>query len=104
MRDLLVEKGPIKITNINFPKDEFSKHFSSSFYIEKLSNGKQHERRWLIYSQDLDKIFWFFCKLFNLIPSTTKLANEGNRNWRNISHKLKNYEISNDEHIANLSL
>jgi len=67
-----------------------------------LSNGEQHERTWLIYSQDLDKVFCFYCKLFNLVPSTTKLANEGSRDWRNISHKLRNHEISN-EHIANMS-
>ena len=103
MRDLLVEKSPIKITNIYFLKDEFSRHFSSSFYIQKLSNGEHRERRHLIYSQDLDKVFYFCCKLFNLVPSTTKLANEGSRDWRNISHKLRNHEISN-EHIANMSL
>jgi len=103
LRDLLVEKCPIKITNIDFPKDEFSRHFFSSFDIQKLSNGEQHERRWLIYSQDLDKVFCFCCKLLNLVPSTTRLANEGSRDWRNISQKLRNHEISND-HIANMSL
>ena len=41
--------------------------------------------------------------MFNLVPSTTKLTNEGSRNWRNINHKLRNHEISN-EHIANMSL
>ena len=49
LRVLLVEKSPIEITNIDFPKDEFSRHFSLSFYIQKLSNGEQYERRWLIY-------------------------------------------------------
>ena len=67
-----------------------------------MSNGEQRERRWLIYSQDLDKVFCFYCKLFNHVPCTTKLANEGSRDWRNISHKLRNHEISN-EHIANMS-
>jgi len=50
LRDLLVEKSLIKMTNIDFPKDEFSRHFSSSFYIQKLSNGQQCERIRLIYS------------------------------------------------------
>ena len=67
-----------------------------------MSNGEQHERRWLIYSQDLDKVFCFCCKLLNLVPSTTRLANEGSRDWRNISHKLRNHEISN-KHITNMS-
>ena len=103
LRDLLVEKSPIKITNIDFPKDEFSRNIFSSFYIQKLSNDKQGKRKWLIYSQDLDKVFCLCCKLFNLVRSTTKLANEGSRHWRNISHKLRNHEISN-EHIANMIL
>ena len=102
LRYFLVEKGPIKITNIDFPKDEFSRHFSSSFYIQKLSNSEQRKRRWLIYSQDLDKVFCFCCKLFNVVPSTTKLANEGSRDYKNISHKLRNHEISN-KHITNMS-
>ena len=65
------KKGPTKITNIDFPKDEFSRYFSLSFYIQKLPNSEQHERRWLIYSQDLHKVFCFCCKFFNLVPSAT---------------------------------
>ena len=102
MRDLLVEKCPIRITDIDFPKIELLRHFSSSLYILKLPNGEKHERRWLIYSQDLDKVFCFYCKLFDIIPSTSKLVSEGSRDWRNISSKLKSHEISN-EHIVNMS-
>ena len=52
----------------------------------------------------MDRVFCFCCKLFNAIPSTTpsKLANEGSRDWRNLSSKLKNHEISN-KHITNIS-
>uniref|UniRef100_A0A151UGN0 Uncharacterized protein n=1 Tax=Cajanus cajan TaxID=3821 RepID=A0A151UGN0_CAJCA len=32
----------------------------------------------LIYYKDLDKVFYFCCKLFNTIPSISKLTNEGN--------------------------
>ena len=102
LRDLLVKKGPIIVIDINFPKNEFSWYFSSSLYIQKLPNGEKRKRRWLIYSQDLDKVFCLCCKLFNVVPSTNKLANEGSRDWRNINPKLRSHEISN-EHIANMS-
>ena len=38
--DLLVQNGPIKYNNIDFPKDKNSKHFSSISYTRKLSNGE----------------------------------------------------------------
>ncbi|KAG2716452.1 hypothetical protein I3760_03G126600 [Carya illinoinensis] len=37
LRDLLVEKGPIRYSDINFPKDENSRHFSTT-YISQLAN------------------------------------------------------------------
>ena len=33
--ELLVERGPIREHEINFPKDENSRHFSTTFYIRK---------------------------------------------------------------------
>ena len=35
--------------------------------------------------------------------STSKLANEGTKDWRNIGVKLKNHEITN-EHITNMNI
>ncbi|XP_058776763.1 uncharacterized protein LOC131651111 [Vicia villosa] len=103
LRDLLVENDPIKVTDIDFPKDAYARNFSSSLYIQQLSNGEKRERRWLVYSQNLDKVFCFCCKLFNALPSTSKLAHEDSNDWRNISAKLKSRETSND-HIVNMSL
>ena len=102
MRDLLIEKDPIRIDDIDFPKDEFSRYFSIIYYIQKLINGEKHERKWLVYSKDLDIVFYFYYKLFNSASSISKLANVGTRDWRNLSAKLKSYEMSN-EHIINMS-
>ena len=102
LRDLSMEKGPIKVTDMDFPKNKYSRHFSSSNYIQELPNGEKHERKWLIYSRDLDRVFSFCCKLFNVDSCTSKLANKGSKDWRNLSAKLKSHEITN-EHITNMN-
>ncbi|KAL8245965.1 hypothetical protein R6Q59_007181 [Mikania micrantha] len=100
LRDLLVEKGPVKIYDFNFPKDEHSRSFTSTLYMQKLPNGEKYERKWLIYSIDIDRVFCFCCKLFNVNSCKSKLANVGTNDW-NISTKLKQHEASN-EHIINM--
>jgi len=92
MRDLLVEKGPIKVNDYDFPKDECLRSFNSSYYIRKLMNGEKYERKWLVYCIELDRVFCFCCKLFNKNSCKSKLANESSNNWRNIGAKLKKHE------------
>ena len=40
--------------------------------------------------------------MFNVVSRTSKLANEGSNDWRNLSNKLKRHEISN-KHITKMN-
>ena len=44
-RDLLVEKGHIKETIVNFPLNDNSRHFSHSHYTRILPNGENQDRK-----------------------------------------------------------
>ena len=63
--DLLIKKGPIREI-LDFPRDKNSRHFFIVHYIQKLPNWEKPDRKWLVYSKKLDKMFYYFCKLFSL--------------------------------------
>ncbi|CAN6704114.1 unnamed protein product [Malus baccata var. baccata] len=100
MRDLLVEKGPIRETNIIYPKDKLCRKFSSHYYDRKLPTGEIYDRKWLVYSKELDKVFCFCCKLFKTIASKSELAKDGISDWRHLGVKLDQHEKSKD-HLIN---
>ncbi|XP_050141054.1 uncharacterized protein LOC126617010 [Malus sylvestris] len=43
MKDLLIEKGPIRETNFTYPKDKLSRKFSSHYYGRKLRTGEIYD-------------------------------------------------------------
>ena len=84
-----------------FPLDNNSRCFSYVYFSRKLSNGEIRDRNWLVYSKHEDKCYYFCCKLFKSSVSLSSLANDGLRDWKHLSDRLKHHEISAD-HMTNM--
>lgn len=77
MKDILVEKGPIREVepNFDFPVDAIGRHFPYDYFTRKLRNGDLIDRKWLVYSKKPNKVFC--CKLFKTSRSRSGLASDG---------------------------
>ena len=93
VRNYFVKKGPPKITTEDFPKNEKGLRFSKYHCKRKLSNGETVDRPWEKYSLSSDKIFCYYCKLFDNNASS-QLVNCGFDNWPNIHTRLSEHENS----------
>ncbi|XP_026398695.1 zinc finger MYM-type protein 1-like [Papaver somniferum] len=96
--DFLVENGPVRVDNIIFPRDDKNDCFSSYHYFRKLSNFEKQDRRWLVYSKTLDKVFCFCCKLFMKRESNYQLCSTGFNDWNNLSGRLASHENCGVQH------
>uniref|UniRef100_A0A1J3JM83 Zinc finger MYM-type protein 5 n=1 Tax=Noccaea caerulescens TaxID=107243 RepID=A0A1J3JM83_NOCCA len=92
-RDLSIVKGP---------KNKVCRRFVSSCYTRELPNGETSDRKWLVYSKELDKAFCFCCKIFKKGIKKSQLGKNGLSDWTHILVRLKEHEKSK-EHLLNMT-
>jgi len=101
--DILAQKGPKRDLSIQKgPRDRYSRRFSALFYNRKLPNGEYCDRDWLVYANDLGRVFCFACKLFTKGYRKGQLANEGYNDWTHLGNRLTEHETSAD-HVLNMT-
>lgn len=95
IRQLLVQRGPEQVTQIDFPLNSENRRFSTVHYRRQLNNGELIHRPWLIYSVKKNVVFCFCCRLFSQSKQITTLNSEvGNCDWRHLARVLSEHETS----------
>ncbi|XP_065650771.1 zinc finger MYM-type protein 1-like [Hydra vulgaris] len=93
-REILVQQGPIKLKEEDFPKDDRGRKFFVMYYKGHFPNGETYERKWSVYSKHSNSIFCLPCKIFSIGKKSTKLTENGYSDWKHITSNLKDHEKS----------
>lgn len=89
----VVRKEPIQI-KIAFPKTD-GRSFSTSYYSKRMPNDELVNRDWLVYSQKLDAIFCFCCRIFGSNTVDVGInSSKGFRDWAHSTRSIKLHEHS----------
>ena len=67
-----------------------------------MSSREIIDRKWLVYSKHVNKIYFFCCKLFITQNNKSFLENDGLNDWKNLSERLKQHDNS-IEHMTNMN-
>ena len=94
IRLMLVEKGILPNKKTTYPKDASNRSFSNHYFLKTLPNGESVQRTWLTYSEKIDSVFCFPCKLF--VNESSSLGLNGFRDWQHLSRTLSRHETSYD--------
>ncbi|XP_076850262.1 uncharacterized protein LOC143499580 isoform X2 [Brachyhypopomus gauderio] len=90
----IVGKGPVQITDIEFPQNSENppRRFTKENYRRTMKNGEKILRSWLVYSMSTDSEFCFPCTVFGKCDNA--LSNCGFHKWKNLTYHLKEHEYS----------
>jgi hypothetical protein len=92
-RQILIKRGPVQLTNEQFPINEEGRRFTANNYRRRLCNGEDILRVWVIYSRTKYSIFCFCCRLFSTIRISLS-SSTGFSDWKHMSELLSEHEKS----------
>jgi hypothetical protein len=100
-RNEIIIRGPAnnEMSNENYPRKYDGRHFSNTDFQRIMPNDETFKRRWLVYSKSADKVYCYYCCLFNR-SLHSNLGKEGFDDWKHLSMRLKTHETSADHQRA----